>query len=103
MQERSRQRNLDPIQDSLYDIGMEFIAAKKRGNVAQQRNAYKVFLQLFGQRYIVDGLPLPPEEVLPSSQLEVLDIIYDTQLLSWIGTCCQVIERKNSRRLGNGY
>lgn len=101
MQERNRKgsKALDPIQDNLYNAGLEFITACRSSDAVRKQLSYKIFLQLFMQRWQIDGLPLPSEESLPTEQLEVLDIVYDTQLLDWISSCCQVLEKKRRTTL----
>ena len=104
MQERLRSRlPPDPLEDFIEIQGKRVMHAISRQDVIMKNQAWKVFRSCYLQHQASvrdprDRYPWPPENILPTSQLESSDRLSDDQLAWIVNATLEHIQKKRAKR-----
>lgn len=102
MQERTRNRPPDPLEDFIEVQGRRLMVAISRQDVIMKNQAWKVFRSCYLQHQSScrpdERYPWPSEEILPSAQLAASDRLTDLQLSSIVNGTLEHIQKKRTKR-----
>lgn len=104
MQERMRSRlPPDPLEDFIEIQGRRVMVAISKQDVIMKNQAWKVFRSCYLQHQASvrdprDRYPWPPENILPTSQLESSDRLSDDQLAAIVNATLEHIQKKRNKR-----
>ena len=104
MQERLRSRlPPDPLEDFIEIQGRRVMVAISKQDVIMKNQAWKVFRSCYLQHQASvrdprDRYPWPPENILPTSQLESSDRLSDDQLAAIVNATLEHIQKKRNKR-----